>query len=277
MGRRPVHDRERRGFGYEWGMVVDEEMQDEFGTMAAWTWEAVTGLGHDHAIPAACRGSGRPSGLDWLLARLGPAPGDPLLDVGAGLGGPAAYARSRTGVRPVCLEPMGQAAAAAARLFSLPALVAEGARLPLPAESFGFAWSLGTLCTTDEKAAWLAELRRVLRPGARLGLLVVLATHESFRVPWGNAFPNGDELAGLLAAAGFTVVDEAWTDDLPAPDDEWQRLEDEVDAAVERAHGHDQRHATVKEHERRMGDLVESGRVRGRLLVARAADSRSTR
>ena len=55
-------------------MGVDEQMQDEFGTMAAWTRQAVSDLGPDHAMPAACRGSGRPSGLDWLLTRLGPQP-----------------------------------------------------------------------------------------------------------------------------------------------------------------------------------------------------------
>ena len=116
-------------------MAVDEAMEDEFGTMAAWTHEAVVGLGPEHAMPAACRGSGRPSGLEWLLTRLGPAAGSPLLDVGAGLGGPAAFAREQTDVRPVCVDPMGQASAAAAALFRLPALVGEAARLPFASGS----------------------------------------------------------------------------------------------------------------------------------------------
>ena len=246
---------------------MDEEMQDEFGTMAAWTREAVTRLGPDHAIPAGCRGSGRPSGLDWLLARLGAGPGDPLLDVGAGLGGPAAYARAAAGVRPVCVEPMRAAAAGAAALFDLPCVLGEGARLPLATGSFGLAWSLGTLCTTDEKAVWLGELRRVLRPRARLGLLVVVATGESFHVPWGNAFPSLGELRQLLAAGGLTVAEEAWTDDLPPAGGTWQRLEDEVEAAVREAHGQDERYAAVRDQERRMGGLVESRRVRGRVLA----------
>lgn len=251
-------------------MLIDEEMQDEFGTMAAWTREAVERLGPDHAIPAACRGSGRPSGLDWLLDRMEVERGARLLDVGAGLGGPAAYAREQAGILPVCLEPMRPAAGASAALFDLPSLVAEGARLPIADGSFRLAWSLGTLCTTDEKAVWLAELRRVLEDGARLGLLVVMATGESFEVPWGNAFPSSQELTTLLTAAGFTVRDEAWTDDLAPTPERWERLEDEVQSAVREAHGADARYATVQDQERRMGHLVEAGRVRGRLLVATA-------
>ncbi|MDV3220846.1 class I SAM-dependent methyltransferase [Intrasporangium sp.] len=249
-------------------MVVDDEMQDEFGTMAAWTREAVTELGADHAMPAACRGSGRPSGLDWLLARLEPQSGGLLLDVGAGLGGPAAYARARAGVRPVCVDPMGQASAATSALFGLPALVGEGARLPFMDRAAGLVWSLGTLCTTDDKATWLAELRRILRPGGRLGLLVVTATGESFSVPWGNAFPSVHELTALLTAAGFTVLDEIWSDELADADAVWQGREDAVEAAVRAAHGHDDRYAAIKLQERRMGELLESGRIRGRLLVA---------
>ena len=252
-------------------MGVDEQMQDEFGTMAAWTRQAVSDLGPDHAIPAACRGSGRPSGLDWILTRLGPQPAGRLLDVGAGLGGPAAYAKIHTALRPVCVEPMRQAAAGAASLFGLPALVGDGARLPFASGSFRFAWSLGTLCTTDQKGVWLAELRRVLRPKGRLGLLVVMATSDSFDVPWGNAFPSEEELTWLLGAAGFMVLDAVWSDDLAPADATWQRLEDEVEVAVRDAHGADARYATVKEQERNLGELLESGRVRGRLLVAGGA------
>jgi SAM-dependent methyltransferase len=251
-------------------MVVEEEMQDEFGTMAAWTREALTELGPDHAMPAACRGSGRPSGLDWLLARLEPESGSPFLDMGAGLGGPAAYARAQVGLQPVCLDPMRQAAAAARSIFGLPALVGEGGRLPFASEAFGLAWSLGTLCTTEEKAAWLAELRRVLRPVSRLGLLVLVSTGDSFRVPWGNAFPSRGELTGLVGGAGFTVFGEVWSDELAPAETTWQQLEDEVESAVRDAHGDDERYATVKEQERNMGELLESGRIRGRLLVAAA-------
>jgi hypothetical protein len=74
------------------GDVADPKAA-EFGTVAgrrrpplAWA--------RKYYIPAACRGSGHPSALNWLLAGLAPRPGAVLLDAGAGVGGSAAYAQS---------------------------------------------------------------------------------------------------------------------------------------------------------------------------------------
>jgi hypothetical protein len=89
-------------------------MTAEFGTVAAWTAEVASRLGPDHFIPAACRGSGQPAALDWLLTGLAPAPGMLLADVGAGLGGPAAYAVAKTGIRPLLFECEHAACRAAA-------------------------------------------------------------------------------------------------------------------------------------------------------------------
>lgn len=249
----------------------DDGLQAEFGTFARWTHDALRGLDADAAIPAGCRGSGRPSGLDWLLQRMAVPTGTALLDLGAGVGGPAAYARSRVGVQPVCVDPMPEAVAAAADVFGLPAIVGDGAELPFAPSSFAAGWSLGTLCTTDEKLPWLSELHRVMVPGAPLGLLVVTSTGESFHVPWGNAFPSGEELSSLLAAAGFTICDEAWSDELPEAGAEWQAAEERVDRSVRAAHRDDPRLDRIEQQEARMGGLIDSGRVRGRLIVARAA------
>ena len=67
---------------------ISDPLAAEFGTVAEWTAVVAARLGPDYAIPAACRGSGQPAALDWLLEGLGPVPGEPLVDVGAGLGGP---------------------------------------------------------------------------------------------------------------------------------------------------------------------------------------------
>jgi SAM-dependent methyltransferase len=103
------------------------------------------------------------------------AAGTTLLDVGAGAGGPAAWAAERYGVRPILLEPMQSACRAAARLFGFPVIAADGARMPLRTGSIDAAWCLGVLCTVEDKAALLGEIHRVLVPGASLGLLVVVA------------------------------------------------------------------------------------------------------
>ena len=248
---------------------MPQSLQNEFGTLARWTHEAVRELGRRYAVPAACRGSGTPAALDWLLARLAPAPGDRMLDVGAGLGGPAAYARERRGLRPVCVDPMREACDATAALFGLPAVVGDAARLPFADRSFTAAWSLGTLCTTSSKGEWLAELSRVLFAGAPLGLLVVVSTSHTLSTSWGNEFPSEAELAGLLSAAGFHVTDQAWSDDCRDPELSWREAEQAVEAAIRRRHEPDPRFAGVRQQEARMTELLDTGRVRGRLLVAR--------
>lgn len=252
-------------------MAVDDTgMHEEFGTMARWTHEVLGDVGPDAAIPAACRGSGRPSGLDWLLDGMALRAGMLVLDLGAGLGGPAAYARARAHIVPVCLDPMSEASEAASAVFGLAAMVGEGTRLPFAPGSFDAAWSLGTLCTTHEKSAWLAELRRVLRPGSPLGLLVLVSTSASFGVSWGNAFPSTAELDGLLAGAGFQTQGRCWSDELPDGDERWHEAEARVGEAVRRRHRDDPRLRRIEQQEERMGELLDAGRVRGLLLVARA-------
>jgi SAM-dependent methyltransferase len=247
-----------------------EPMEDEFGTMARWTVEAVTELGPAHAVPAGCRGSGTPAVLDWLLERLDASPTTHLLDAGAGLGGPAAYGRERTGLPAVCVDPMRAASEGARWLFGLPAVVGDAAQLPLADATFDAAWSLGTLCTTEHKGRWLGELRRILRDDAPLGVLVLEGTPMGFTTSWGNAFPSDDELADLVERAGFAVTDRKWSASLPEADERWQSLERDVDDAIARRHGHDARYGHVKEQEEALGRLLDAGRIRGRLLVARA-------
>jgi SAM-dependent methyltransferase len=208
--------------------------------------------------------------LDWLLYCLALSPATRLLDIGAGLGGPAAYGRERTGLQAVCMDPMGAASQGARSLFGLPALVADAAQLPLADASFDAAWSLGTLCTTDLKERWLAEFRRVLRDGAPLGLLVLVGSPRGFSISQGNAFPSDDVLTELVEEADFAITDREWSDTLPEADTRWQALEQDVDDAVAKRHGHDSRHRDIKEQEEALGRLLEEGRIRGRLLVARA-------
>ena len=129
-------------------------------------------LGPVYYIPAACCGSGQPAVLDWLLDRLGPRPGEVMIDVGAGLGGPAAYAARRTGVQPLLAEPEPDACRAAVRLFGAPVLQADATALPFGDATADLAWCLGVLCTAPGIAAqraMLGQLRRVMRPGGRIG------------------------------------------------------------------------------------------------------------
>ncbi len=250
------------------GELASAAMETEFGTVAGWTQEAVQALGPEYAVPAGCRGSGSEAALRWLADTLAVRAGDRVLDAGAGVGGPAGWLAADRGVRPVCAEPMAEAVRASRTLFGLPSLVAVSQQLPLADRSFDVVWCLGVLCTTDAKAELLAELRRVLEPGGRLGLLVFVAEEVlPPPLPEGNSFPTRDELDGLLAAAGFTVTARGEADLSDSPP-EWQERADAVDAEIERRHGDDPRWAESQEQAGRVGRLLGTSALRPELVVA---------
>lgn len=249
-------------------MTDAEAMADEFDTMAAWTAEAVTELGQDHAVPAACRGSGSPAALEWLAARLRLRPGMRLLDCGAGVGGPAELAAQRFGVAPVLAEPMISACRASARLFGHPVVAAGGEHLPFASGVFDAVWSLGVLCTVEGQAALLAELRRVAGPAALVGMLVFLRTVPQLpEQPEGNHFLTAAELESMLAAAGLAVIERAELADFPAAEPDWQAAADRVEAVIERRHSSDHRWQSAQHQEQIIGGLISDGLVAGRLLV----------
>jgi SAM-dependent methyltransferase len=244
-----------------------EKMDVEFDEVADWTRVAVEELGVDHAIPAGCRGSASPSALAWLAEALEFRAGTRLLDLGAGVGGPAAWAVERYGVRPVLVDPMAGACRAAAGLFGLPVVQAEGLDVPLRTASVGTAWCLGVLCTVDDKARLLRELHRVLAPGGKLGLLVLVAqTDDLDPVPEGNSFPTQAELLAVLEQSGF-AVDEQIDDPRDTPES-WTRRADRVDELVRQEHQGDKGYAEAIEQQDRLGELLSTGQVSSQLLHA---------
>lgn len=247
----------------------DDPMHAEFDTVAGWTADVALDLGPDSFLVAGCRGSASPGALRWLLDRLDAGTSDRLLDCGAGVGGPAAFAASEVGVRPVLTEPEHEACRAARRLFGLPVVLAAS-RLPFGPETFDVAWSLGVLCTVPDQPELLAELRRVLRPGGRLGLLVFVAQTDRLEdPPTGNASPTEARLEELLDGAGLAVVDSASAADFAASPAWWQQQEAAVEAELEARHGDDAAWQTAKQQSAAIGRLLESGELAGRLLVAR--------
>ena len=196
---------------------MTEAMEAEFGTVAEWTAQVATDLGPDHYVPAGCRGSGSPAALDWLIEQMGLAPDTLFLDCGAGVGGPAAYlARSRS-VLPVLVEPEAGACRAAKKLFGYPVVCAEASKLPMADSSFDAAWSLGVLCTTPDQLALLQALRRTVRPGGYIGLLVFVAHDDNANELASNHFPTPSGLADLVERSSLHV-EERLTNRRPARD-----------------------------------------------------------
>jgi SAM-dependent methyltransferase len=250
---------------------VDNAMADEFDTVAQWTAEVALDLGPGYHVPAACRGSGQPAALDWLLAGLRSAPGDLLIDAGAGVGGPAAYACQHAGVRPLLVEPEPDACRASRELFGFPVFQGDATRLPFADGVVPVAWCLGVLCTTSGPAAQLAvlrELRRVVRPGGRIGLLVFLATvPELDDPPEGNHFPSPDQLGTLLSQAGLTVLDRAPAHDLPAASAFWHERTHAVESELERRHGSSPAWRTAEAQSGRIGHLLKQGQLQSQVLL----------
>jgi SAM-dependent methyltransferase len=250
-----------------------DPMDAEFGTVAEWTAEVASQLGPDYAIPAACRGSGQPAALGWLLAGLDPAPGALLVDVGAGLGGPDAFAAAEAGLRPLLLEPEQAACRAAARLFGLPVIRSDAAALPLADGRADTAWSLGVLCTLpgrDAQLAMLRELRRIVRPGGRIGLLVYVAARLPLDdPPEGNHFPDAGGLDALVRGAGLAVVAAANAHRMSAPPADWRNRIEAVDRELHRRFGRTPQLRTSDEQSERIGQLLKSGELIPQVLVLR--------
>lgn len=249
---------------------MSEAMDEEFDTVAGWTAEAALALGTDCYEPAGCRGSGGPATLDRLLDRLALSPGDLLIDVGAGVGGPAGYAARTRSIRPLLLEPEPAACRASRRLFGLPTVQASATRLPVPDGAAAGLWSLGVLCTIDEQQTVLRELRRAVRPGASIAMLVLEAQGELPEHPEGNAFPTADQLAADIEAVGLRLT---WRDEMTpvsAESGDWQRRSDAVHAELERRHGNDEAWRTAEEQSATIGRLLGQGDLVGRLLTLQA-------
>ena len=249
---------------------MTEAMEAEFDTVAEWTAQVAAELGPEYHLPAGCRGSGSPAALDWLIERMELAPGATLLDSGAGVGGPAAYAARSGEVRPVLVEPETGACRAARKLFGFPVVCAMGSALPMAAASFDAAWSLGVLCTTPDQAALLAELRRVVRPGGRIGMLVFVAHRD---IPSdlleGNHFPTPSRLRELLEKASLRVEQSLGTAALPPIAGTWNERADTVEQVLTDRHGHTEAWQLAERQSSRIGRLLQDETLTGELLVLR--------
>jgi SAM-dependent methyltransferase len=141
-----------------------------------------------------------------------------VLDIGAGIGGPARMIASLRRCRVTCVEPSADYCRAA-RLFNrltgladrVEVLPGSALSLPLEDSSFDLVWMQNVGMSIADKATLYRELRRVLRTGGRFAFQEILAGgggEPYFPATWARtaleSFLVGlADLGEMLRAAGF--------------------------------------------------------------------------
>jgi SAM-dependent methyltransferase len=143
---------------------------------------------------------------------------DRVLDIGAGLAGPARLLASALGCRVDCLELSPDYCAGAQLLNRLTGLdgrieVREGSALdlPFPQYSFDAVWMQNVGMNIADKPRLYAEIYRVLKPDGRFAFQEIAAGKAAtsyFPLPWAtdpadSFLVSSDEIRAALGESGF--------------------------------------------------------------------------
>jgi ubiquinone/menaquinone biosynthesis C-methylase UbiE len=114
----------------------------------------------------------------------------------------------------------------------------------------------------------LREMRRVTRPGGRIGLLVYVATTPKLDdPPEGNHFPTRGQLSGLLSRANLRALGQAEASDLPEASRDWRERTEAVERELRRRYGDTAQLTEANEQSDRIGHLLRSGELSCELMV----------
>jgi sarcosine/dimethylglycine N-methyltransferase len=145
---------------------------------------------------------------------------DRVLDIGAGLAGPARMLASALGCRVDCLEMSPDYCAGAELLNRLTGLgdrieVHKGSALdmPFPDDSFDVAWMQNVGMNIADKRRLYAEVHRVLKPGGRFAFQEMAAGKSAasyYPLPWAtdpadSFLVAAEEMQSLLGESGFVA------------------------------------------------------------------------
>jgi SAM-dependent methyltransferase len=157
-----------------------------------------------------------------IAAQLALKPGERILDIGSGIGGPARWfaATFAVAVTGVDLTPEFCAAAealnAATGLADRVTIIPGSAlALPVPDGAFDAAYSQNVIMNIADKRLFYREAFRALRPGGRFALSNLCAGPNGepyFPVPWATTRDTSflgtpEEMRADLLAAGFAIAD----------------------------------------------------------------------
>jgi SAM-dependent methyltransferase len=179
-----------------------------------------------------------------LVELLKPQPGEHLLDIGSGIGGPARWFAAKCGVRVTGVDLTPEFCAAAEELNAAIGLadkitIRQGSALALPVADNGFdrAYSQNVIMNIADKRRFYREAVRALKPGGVLALSNLCrgaAGEFIYPVPWAETAATSflatpDEMRADLLAVGFAIVvfNDTTEATLPATIRNRERLERE--------------------------------------------------
>jgi ubiquinone/menaquinone biosynthesis C-methylase UbiE len=184
------------------------------GADAPVTVEALSVLDHFHGRGVVA--------TKELVAVLKPQPGEHLLDIGSGIGGPARWIAAKCGVQVTGVDLTAEFCAAAEALNHAAGLAdrvtiknGSALALPVPDNEFDRAYSQNVIMNIADKRGFYREALRALKPGGVLALSNLCAAEAGgevvYPVPWAETAATSflatpTAMAADLRAVGFDIV-----------------------------------------------------------------------